>query len=242
MKTYARTLVLVPVLVALAAGCGKVEEITVGGAKLGEADGTIEAPEGADVVVAEGSQTRVVVKSPNQGATALAIPVSGPLLDELMPKGSVRLAIDRDVPFVAAKPLLDYLYQRDGKAVALVTNTGLKRKLLAVELFPAGEKHEQATQVAAYANGKMCVNLPGVDRAKCSQGRLGNIDRATTRGIVREAYDAEDLTYAVVSVEPSLPWGDVVRAVDGARTCCGPDVAMRVELRERNPDEFHIPE
>jgi len=203
-------------MVGLLLGCGKVEEIEVGGATLAEADGTVEAPAGADVVVLPDKV--------------------GALVD-----GPVRLAVDRKATYGQVAPLLEQLFERDGKAVVLVTNTGLKRKLLAIEVFPPGEDPDSATQVAAFANGKMCVNLPGVEAAKCSQGRTGNVDRASTRSIVREAYEAEDLTYAVVSVEAGLPWADVVRAYDGARTCCGKDVTMRVELKAMDPDTVYVP-
>ena len=46
------------------------------------------------------------------------------------------------------------------------------------------------------------------------------VDRAYTRELVREAFRASNLRHVRVEAETGLRWNDVVRAVDGARTCC----------------------
>ena len=48
-----------------------------------------------------------------------------------------------------------------------------------------------------------------------------HIDRAFVRELTRTAVKEYDLAQVRVVVDPALEWGDAVRAIDGARTCCG---------------------
>jgi len=57
-----------------------------------------------------------------------------------------------------------------------------------------------------------------------------HIDRAFVRDVMAKAVKAYDLKRVHVMVDPSLTWGDAVRAVDGARTCCTDDVKMEVSV------------
>ena len=57
----------------------------------------------------------------------------------------------------------------------------------------------------------------------------GRIDRAHTRRLVREAVMEYKLFDINVQVAPKQKWADVVRILDGARTCCR-GTTMRVKL------------
>jgi hypothetical protein len=175
----------------LACGPG---EAKVGDATLARADGVIVAADGPTVAIVAGKQAEL----PNAKV--------------------VRLAIDRDVPYRQVSTLLDSLRARGSHAVLLVGTRG--GKIRAIEADPPGSGRGPVIRVVATPDGKACVALPEVIEAKCVKGTTGHIDRAFTRQLVREAMKASDLREAAVEASYDLGWGDVVRTVDGARTCC----------------------
>ena len=87
-----------------------------------------------------------------------------------------------------------------------------------------------AIQITSTPDGKFCVGPPTVELAKCVQSsdKL-HINRAFVREIMRDAVAAYGLTEAEVHGVAALEWADVVKTVDGARTCCGKTV-IKVKL------------
>ena len=65
-----------------------------------------------------------------------------------------------------------------------------------------------------------------------------HIHRAFVRGNVDEAARAYQLREVQVRVEPDVEWADVVRTVDGARTCCGSKrLAVAIDRGEPAPPQ-----
>ena len=56
-----------------------------------------------------------------------------------------------------------------------------------------------------------------------------HVQRAFVRETIRDAVKAYGITDVDVMVTPDLQWADVVKTIDGARTCCG-DTDVRVKL------------
>ena len=173
--------------------CGGVKEAKVGEAFLAQADGTEPAPDGPTVVVLPGRA-------------------------DPLPEGEVvRLAIDRDVLYGEIAPLIAQVRARGGSPALLV---GDRRQRLAAIAIDGWAPGETSIRVVATADGKACVSLPGIDEAKCVRTTQARVDRSYVRELVREAFKASSLRRVTVEAEAGLRWGDVVRAVDGARTCC----------------------
>jgi hypothetical protein len=88
----------------------------------------------------------------------------------------------------------------------------------------------RAISVLAFVDGKACVRGPGEKAAKCVHSPDNRyVEKAFVRQLVREAREAFEVDDVRVEVPRSLPWGDVVNAIDGARTCCG-QASMRVAV------------
>jgi hypothetical protein len=191
---------------ALAAlgGCAAKEHAKVGATVLVQADGVVEAPAGATLEV-----TRATL-------AGLTPP----------PEAIVRLAVARDVPWSDVEGLIGTL-RGHGKQVAMLV--GQRWNVRAIELEqPIAERH---VTVLAFVTGKACVRGPGVDAAKCVQSDDNTyVEKAFVRQLVREARESFGVDHVAVEVQGGLPWGDVVNALDGARTCCG-DHAMTVAVR-----------
>jgi hypothetical protein len=79
---------------------------------------------------------------------------------------------------------------------------------------------KEAIQVRVDDDGQHCVSKTGVLEMRCTKGAGRHIHRTFVREDVREAVKEYDLSEVEVRVNPSAEWADVVRAVDGARTCC----------------------
>ncbi len=131
-----------------------------------------------------------------------------------------RLAIDRKVPWARVQAVLDR-HAQAGAAPAILA--GRRDTVHAWTLSDAITG--PAIQVTATPDGKFCVGPPTSEFAKCVQSSdKKHVNRAFVREIVRDAVAAYDLTEVEVHVVPELEWADVVRTIDGARTCCGAKV------------------
>src|SRR5690606_14912293 len=129
----------------------------------------------------------------------------------------VRLAIGRKVPWNKVQELMAAVEARGGRPVLLV---GDFHKVKVFRLEDTWTGDEPAIRVIAYVDGKACVQPPGAIEAKCVQsGDRSYIDRAFLRELVREQVK---LYHPRVEVElaSTLNWADVVRTIDGSRTCC----------------------
>lgn len=194
-----------PALFALVAlSCTGKGQAQVGEALIPQADGVIAAEPGDTLEVSDPEQ---VVE---------AIP-DGPV---------VRLAIDRNVPFQRVAELVEWVEAEGKKPVLLV---GRRSKIKAFVMND--ELQGDPITVTTTTDGKACVQPPGSPEAKCVQrSDKKHISRAYTRELVREAMNAYRLYDVEVILPPDLGWGDAVRALDGARTCCQ-DTQMRVRVK-----------
>lgn len=181
------------ILLVLAASCHQSEPV-VGKAYLIEASGTRPAPP-------EGATTIEV------GVTPIPAKLSGP----------VRVAIDRDVPYPAAIEAMHKIRAAGGTPAPLVA---VRERV--EELVPPDEKTGDAINLWADPEGKACVAPPDSVTATCVKGQATqHIDRAFVRDVIAKAVREYDMKRVHVIVDPTVSWADAVRAIDGARTCCG---------------------
>jgi len=139
---------------------------------------------------------------------------------------NVALAVARDVPWSQLRDLRKELLAA-GRVPHLLVADGRKKGSLRLYDELLGEP----IRVFVSVGGKLCVAPPKTPEAKCVQrGDKTHVDRAFTRELVREAVKGYQLHDVLVDVPADLEWGDVVRAVDGARTCCFED-KVRVRLK-----------
>ena len=149
-------------------------------------------------------------------------------LSELPSEATIHLAIARQTPWHQARDLFLRL-DAAGKKTLLLAGS---RKHVGVFILNENLQGE-AIRLWTDTNGKACVSPPGVEEAKCvkRRGDTRHVDRAFIRQLIREAVTAYGLGDVVVEIPPDLEWADVLRAVDGARTCCK-NTSPRVRVRE----------
>jgi hypothetical protein len=185
---------------AMLAGCAPVET-KVGEARLIDAQGTVDAPAGPTIEV---------------GKQPIPASLSGP----------VRLAIDREIPYRDAIAAARAVRAAGGTPIFLVT-----RRDKVYALPEPSPKVDDAIRLSARADGKACVSPPGTEEATCvSRVDQQRIDRAFVRQILYKAVKTYDLKHVHVVIEPEMPWSDAVRAIDGARTCCGQEAEITVSV------------
>lgn len=198
------TVALALALLVPLGACKGNYEAKVDGVWIPQADGVESAPEGPTATI------------PAAGA-ALALPDA----DEI-----VRLAIARDVPWTEVKAAMAKVEAAGAEPVLLV---GKGPRLKAFRLGDELES-ERTIQVFTTTEGKACVGPPGAREFKCVQrSDRTHIDRAFMRELVREAVKTYRIQDVQIEIAPALGWGDVVRALDAVRTCCG-DTPVRVRL------------
>jgi hypothetical protein len=198
--------VLAVACAALAIGCGSKGDATVDGVLLAQADGTEDAPDGATVAV---DQKTI------DGAT---IPAGAKV---------VRLGIGRKVLWSQVRALIGKVVAAGAQPVLLVGNWHHVKAMRLEDEWPGG----RAIQVMAYVDGKACVQPPDAIQAKCVQsGTKQYIERAYLRELVREQVRMFEISQVEVELPSTLPWDDVVRTLDGVRTCCeGTKVLVRLK-------------
>ncbi len=144
------------------------------------------------------------------GATPVAVmPGAAPSL----PAGPAALAIDVNVPWAQVAAQV-----RATPAPTLVV--GRYRNLRAFTLedeLDAGP----AIKITATAQGKFCVGPPGTDLAYCLESAdRRHISAAFVREVIGKAVAEYDLHQGRVDIDDDILWADLVRTLDGARTCC----------------------
>jgi hypothetical protein len=173
----------------------------VGKSWLVEADGTVPAPEGPTIEV---------------GASEIPARLSGP----------VRVAIDKDVPYVKAIEAMRAIEKAGGQPMPLVA---VRTHIEA--LAPPQAKSGDAIRLQARTEGKACVSPPDNEEATCvSRGDHLHIDRAFVRQLLAQAVREYGLKRIHVVIDPALSWADGLRAIDGARTCCGDHAGLEVSV------------
>ncbi len=187
-------------LLVLSVGCSW-NEPKVGKSWLADADATVPAPAGTPIEV---------------GVTPIPAHLSGP----------VPVAIDRDVPYPKALEALHAVEQAGGQPLALVA---VRTHVEAI--VPPQQQSGAAIRLQARTEGKACVSPPDNDEATCvSRKDHIHIDRAFVRQILAQAVREYGLKRVHVTIDPSLTWADAIRAIDGARTCCGEDAGIEVSV------------
>jgi hypothetical protein len=196
------------VLAVVLAGCGK-------NPLMAEVDG-VTLPECDDVVPA--APGPIVAVSDDTHEEDLKLPA-----DKV-----VRIAAERSVSWRRVKQLAARV-AKQGSSPVLLVGRGISSDVGAFEPVEAlhGGKH---LTLNATRDGKFCLGHPDSDQLYCVQGH----DRThIARTFVRETLSAAVKQYGLhdveVTVDPGMNWADMIRAVDGARTCCE-GVAMRATL------------
>jgi hypothetical protein len=180
-------------------GCQDKEPV-VGKSYLIEATGTRPAPEGPLVEVGRGE---------------VPAKLSGP----------VRVAIDRDVPYPTAVAALKAVRAAGGEPAILVAVRDHVEALV-----PPDAKSGEAINLWADPDGQACIAPADSPTATCVTPKSSkHINRAFVRDIMAKAVREYGLKRVLVTVDNSLSWGDAVRAIDGARTCCG-ETAMEISV------------
>lgn len=197
---------LLAALVSL--GCGKSsKDVEVNGVSVAQASG-VYVPEEAPTV----TMTR------KQRADEIELP-EGP---------AVRLAIGRDVSYGQAKQLIDRTEAAGKKAILLV---GDRNTLAAIKLNDEITDPRKAIRLVATPDGKACVGPPDNKQTRCAeQVYSDHVSKASVREFIREAIKVYGMTEVRVFARPSVEWADVIRAVDGARTCCDGKMFPKVRL------------
>jgi hypothetical protein len=201
-----RTLTALIAAALAAAGCGNTGEATVDGVLLAQADGAEDPPEGATLAVDENT------------IDAARVPAGAKV---------VRLAVGRKVMWSRVQGLMRKVEEAGARPVLLTGDWGKVKAFRIEDEGAAG----RAIQVMAYIDGKACVQPPDAIEAKCVQsGSKQFIERAYVRELVREQIKLFNLDQVEVELPASLPWADVVRTIDAARTCCS-GMTVRVRLK-----------
>jgi hypothetical protein len=197
----------VAVLVILGViGCGQPERGNVNGILLPQATGVIEVPEGPTIELAK----------PGAAAKLGALPVGD----------TIKIAAHIDVPWTEVRDVIKAIHAAGKRAVPLV---GVRNRVRAFVI--SDELLGESIALTAQPNGKACVSPPGVPEAKCVQTMSKkNIDRGFVRGLMSEAVNRYRIYDVDVEAQGAIRWIDVVRAVDGARTCCR--TTIRVKLND----------
>lgn len=175
------------------AACESNLEAKVGGAVLPQALGVIPAPAAPAVVVL-----------PGQPAAPL-------------PAGPVRLAIDLRTPWSEVRPLLEGAAATGSQPILLV---GDRHRVRGFVLDDADDEGP-AIRVVASAAGRFCLSPPDNDAQYCVEsGDHRHISAAFVREALAKAVKQYGLTRVRVRAGEDVAWGDLVRTVDGSRTCC----------------------
>jgi len=198
-------------LLACAVACGRPMFVSIGQVTLADADGVV-APEAGPVLEL----------GPGADAPLPKIPAGAKV---------VQIAAARDLPYARVHELVQAVHAAGARPVLLV---GQRGKVMA--LPHTVDAVAQSILLDANMEGdeaKACISPPAaVERVCTKRPGSAHVDRAFVRELVRDAVKGYQLTHVHVRPDGSLTWGDAVRAIDGARTCCGKDVAIAISLED----------
>ncbi|HTM23060.1 MAG TPA: hypothetical protein VL172_21215 [Kofleriaceae bacterium] len=190
-------------LALLVAACESRPEAAVDGVQLAQARGVIDEPDGDLIKMTE-------------DAPDPPLPAAGK---------TVKLAVARRVPW---NKLDAWLKRADAAGVKVGLLAGNRWHVRGFVL--SDPLSGESIALTGTSDGKICAAPPGEPEAKCYQTiDKDHIDEASTRRLVREAVTEYQLQDVDLQMPPEAQWQDVVRAIDGARTCCG-DTSVRVKL------------
>jgi hypothetical protein len=145
--------------------------------------------------------------------------------------GVVRVAADRNALWSDVLAVVDEIRAAGGEPALLVARRG---DIYALPPPAPPKPDESLRMVALSDHHQVCVSLPGVQlelsappgakvEEKSCVSRLDHmhVDRSHVRELVRRTLKQTGLTRVRAVIDPSLSWADALRAIDGARTCCG---------------------
>ncbi len=197
-------------LLALSCG-GRDLFVKVGQVTLADADGVV-APEPGPVLEL----------GPSPDAPLPAVPAGAKV---------VQIAAARDLPYARVRELVKAVRATGAQPVLLV---GAHGKAMALPHTGAATSRSLLLETAKEGDSaKACVAPPDALERQCSS-RPGSphIDRAFVRETVRAAVKGFSLPVVHVKPDPGQSWADAVRAIDGARTCCGTDTTISVSIED----------
>ncbi|HVK78214.1 MAG TPA: hypothetical protein VM734_33145 [Kofleriaceae bacterium] len=197
-----RTAAVLAALGLAATACNANLEARVDGALLPQATGTVAPGPGVTVVI-----------TPTEVPTVLPLSGTGnpPIVHP------VKLAVDHKVPWRVVEQVLD---RADDARQATVFLVGRRHRVAGFVLSDRLDLGPVLT-VRAYVGGKFCVSPPGTDEAYCLESAdKQHISALFARGVMDKAVRQYGITQARVVADPDLAWADLVRTVDGTRTCC----------------------
>lgn len=175
---------------------------------IAQAEGIMNKPKGTAVAIVRGEVPTVITEE-----------LFGTSQDVL-------LAVARDVQWHHIRDLRKALIDAGRVPHLLVAN---QRKVGTLKLRDTLKGEPIRLDVSV--GGKICVSPPNSIKARCAErGDRKHVDRALTRESIRDAVKAYGLHDVLVDVPADLEWAEVVRAIDGARTCCFEDI-VRVRLK-----------
>lgn len=204
-----RAILPTTLLLLVLAGCKGKGHAEVDGILIPQADGVTDAADGATLAVNKDT------------IDAAKVPAGAKV---------VRLAIARDVAWDRVSALVQRVEQAGSTPVLLA---GDDHKVKGFQLEDDGAREvDRVIKVIAYSDGKACVQPPGSIEAICVQSPDGRyIDRAFLREQVRKQVKTFEIQTVEVELASGLQWADVVRTIDGARTCC---YETKVAVRLKN--------
>jgi hypothetical protein len=179
------------------AGCTNRFEAKVDGVLVAEADHNEELPPAPRVVI------RAEPTVPDE--------------EIQFPPGPVQLVIERSVPWARVEALLATLEAKKIEPILVVGQTHKLRRFRLNDELTGGPKFT----ITGDAKGKFCVQTAQLPQAYCVAGAGRHVHRAFVRETVRDVVKKWEMKEAEAFVDPATEWADVVRIVDGVRTCCG---------------------
>ena len=126
--------------------------------------------------------------------------------------------------------LADRIEKQGARAVLLV-GRGHTNEIVAFQPTEPLRPGKHLT-LDAMMTGKFCLAHPDAEARYCVQsGDTTHISRPFVEQAVAKAVKGYGLRDVEVTVDPHMNWAEVVRAIDGARTCC-PGIDVRASLVE----------
>jgi len=137
-----------------------------------------------------------------------------------LPKAPViRIAADRGVSWRRVQGLAERIEKQGSRPVFLV-GRGHTSEIVAFEPTQALQPGKHLT-LDVMMSGKFCISHPDAEERYCVQsGDRLHISRPFVEQAVAKAVKGYRIHDVEVKVDPHMNWAEMVRAVDGARTCC----------------------
>ena len=185
-------------LLWLVAGCKQELEAKVGAATLPQANGVVPA--------ADARTAPTVVVLPGKPVPAFRA-------------GPVRLAVDLGVPW---RELAAALAAADAAGARPSLLVGHRTTVHGFVIDDELEADRYSLRLQTTGTGKFCLSPPGTREAYCVESAdRRHVSSMYVREAIQKAVAEYNIMQARVVPDADARWGDIVRTIDGARTCCG---------------------